>query len=437
MKKPHVRPAFLALPVLIAMMFVSCEKEDEEVVREPSVAILSPSDSASVQINTVVTVRVDPEGFDAAPELVLSVDAVTIQKKTMPPYDFLWDTEGWPLGEHIIRIHPNVTAPADYDRISLFLIDTILPPAAPVAIISVFPSSGNTDTLFTFDSGTSYDPDGDADSLLYRWDFDGDGSWDTEFMQEKVFLHRYTHPDVYDIMLEVIDCDGLSSDTLFRLPVAHSGQANACGGYVTVQHGGRVYHTVAIGDQCWLRENMDIGVMIQEGTEPSDNEVIEKYCYEDDSMNCLQYGGLYKWDELMNYLPLSGGRGICPPGWHIPVDEEWKELEAYSDTWYGIGDPVWDENGFRGIDAGKHLKSILGWTGGGYGDNLHDFKALPGGSWRAGSAFSGLGQEARFWTSTHDSGANAFQRLLSGTGEGIHRELHWDEAAFSVRCIKD
>ncbi len=51
---------------------------------------------------------------------------------------------------------------------------------------------------------------------------------------------------------------------------------------------------------------------------------------------------LYQWEEMMQYTTQQGAQGICPPGWHLPTDEEWKVLEGAVDSQYGIGDPEWD-----------------------------------------------------------------------------------------------
>ncbi len=67
--------------------------------------------------------------------------------------------------------------------------------------------------------------------------------------------------------------------------------------------------------------------MIPVAGAPTNDGVIEKYCYDDNPANCDEYGGLYNWNEMMMYEP--GGKGICPDGWHIPSDYEWENLCAY------------------------------------------------------------------------------------------------------------
>ena len=97
-------------------------------------------------------------------------------------------------------------------------------------------------------------------------------------------------------------------------------------GIQQVTYGGVTYNTVKIGDQCWLKENMNVGVMIDSLQASTDNDTIEKYCYNNDTALCATYGGLYTWDETMQYVTTPGTQGVCPPGWHIPTSAEFTTL---------------------------------------------------------------------------------------------------------------
>ena len=112
-----------------------------------------------------------------------------------------------------------------------------------------------------------------------------------------------------------------------------------CRGTETVNYEGMVYNTIQIYSQCWLRQNMNVGTEIPGTQEMTNNEITEKYCYNNQTDSCFRYGGLYQWDEAMQYSDIPGSRGICPPGWHIPTDEEWKVLQGSVDSQFGIGDP--------------------------------------------------------------------------------------------------
>ena len=101
----------------------------------------------------------------------------------------------------------------------------------------------------------------------------------------------------------------------------------ACGSTITYE--GKRYPTVEIGTQCWMKENLDVGTMINSSQDPSNNNEIEKYCYNNDLANCETYGGLYQWSEAMHYVSTQGTQGICPSGWHIPTIFEFLSLESY------------------------------------------------------------------------------------------------------------
>ncbi len=73
----------------------------------------------------------------------------------------------------------------------------------------------------------------------------------------------------------------------------------SCGDLIIDDRDGQTYNTVQIDDQCWLAENLNIGIMINGAYNQSDNGVINKYCYDNDPSNCEIYGGLYQWDEMI------------------------------------------------------------------------------------------------------------------------------------------
>jgi hypothetical protein len=104
-----------------------------------------------------------------------------------------------------------------------------------------------------------------------------------------------------------------------------------CGASI-VTYESKTYNTVQIGDQCWFRENLNVGTKINStssGYQQTDNGVLEKYCYNNEESNCDTYGGLYEWTEAMQYVTTEGTQGICPSGWHIPSKGEWQTLQTY------------------------------------------------------------------------------------------------------------
>lgn len=209
----------------------------------------------------------------------------------------------------------------------------------------------------------------------------------------------------------------------------------SCPGIPTVNYEGQVYNTIQIFSQCWLKENLNVGTMIPVSQNQSNNGTIEKYCYNSDINNCNTYGGLYQWDEMMQYIEQQGSQGICPQGWHLPTDEEWMVLEGAVDTQNGIGDNTWDDLDFRGTDAGTNLKSTSGWYGNGNGADKHGFSGLSGGG-LYGDSFQFVGDYGNWWSST-EGGYGAMWRVLTSDSPGVYRRGKEKEHGFSVRCLRD
>ena len=182
---------------------------------------------------------------------------------------------------------------------------------------------------------------------------------------------------------------------------------------------GQTYNIVTIGSQTWFAENLKY----QTGN---------SWCYDNNSANCNTNGRLYDWVTAMD---------ACPSGWHLPSDEEWKELEGYVDTQYGYPNSEWDKDGRRGFDAGINLKSNSGWYNDGNGIDLYDFTVLPGGRKSYNGGFIDKGKWGVFWTSsTYANGSRAWNRIFEYNSDKIYRSTtyyNYLESGSSVRCIKD
>jgi len=194
-------------------------------------------------------------------------------------------------------------------------------------------------------------------------------------------------------------------------------------GQATVLYGNITYHSVSIGNQCWLKENLNIGTRIA-GTQNQDpgNSNIQKYCFNDDSAKCTLYGGLYQWDEAMRSSIAPGAQGICPTGWHIPSDVEWTALT----TFLG-GDSI----------AGTKMKSASGWYNNGNGTNTSNFTCLPGGYRGNDSNFNNLTQLGYFWSSTQAGASQAWNRKLSYDTAQVTKYNSFKTSGFSIRCIRN
>jgi uncharacterized protein (TIGR02145 family) len=209
-------------------------------------------------------------------------------------------------------------------------------------------------------------------------------------------------------------------------------QIDGCSAIFTDTRDGQSYQTIQIGNQCWMAQNLNIGSIVT-GNQ-FDNGIIEKRCYDDNPSNCNTYGGLYQWNEMMQYTTVFNKQGICPEGWEIPDDMDWIGLEGTVDSQYNIEAGVWLMTGFRGSDAGKVLKSSNDWNNNGNGTNAFGFNALPGGAIINNISIN-LNIGTLFWSAL-DNVLFAMSRGLKDTEVGVNRESLNKDFFLSVRCIK-
>jgi len=84
------------------------------------------------------------------------------------------------------------------------------PDMPPVAAFTVTPTVGNLTTTFQVDASASSDAHDPPSALQVRWDWEGDGVFDTEWNGTKVAQHLYGEAGSFAITLEVIDTRGFT-----------------------------------------------------------------------------------------------------------------------------------------------------------------------------------------------------------------------------------
>lgn len=201
---------------------------------------------------------------------------------------------------------------------------------------------------------------------------------------------------------------------------------------------GNVYHSVTIGTQEWLVENLkttryrngdQIPVVADDALWR--NLTTGAMCnISNDAAMGNKFGKLYNW------YAVSDSRNIAPVGWHVPSDAEWTQLETYvanNLNNYGTVAQVlgsktdWNSsvyNGAVGFDLTKN--------------NSSGFSALPGGVRDNNGACHDIGDYGYWWSSTSSSSLYAWGRYLHKNYLTINRfELGEKQSGFSIRCIKD
>lgn len=224
-------------------------------------------------------------------------------------------------------------------------------------------------------------------------------------------------------------------------PVFTLSQPKPCQDLHEVEYGGQYYKTVQIGTQCWMKDNMNVGVMVKSvftssrHSDVSDNGIIEKYCLDDNPDNCALFGALYDWNEAMGYSDIDGGRGICPPGWHIPNDEEWCILASFLDP--AVKCQIW--GGTSKIAGGKMKETGLPyWVSPNIGaTNESGFSAVGAGFRYTHGDFYSQKYYAYHWSSTASSPSMAVSWFLYNSSSLAYRYRKYKSYGFSVRCLKN
>ncbi len=188
-------------------------------------------------------------------------------------------------------------------------------------------------------------------------------------------------------------------------------------GEFTDVRSGKKYKTVKIGNQVWMAENL--AYKDESGC----------WAYDNDENNARTYGYLYDWETACK---------VCPKGWHLPSDKEWKQLEMA----LGMRRSEADEPLYRGRPVGTKMKSTSGWNDSvrndnGNGTNESGFAGLPGGYRINNGLFYDIGNYGYWWSSTQGSSNYAWYRELNYSNADVYRYFSDKQIALSVRCVRD
>lgn len=189
---------------------------------------------------------------------------------------------------------------------------------------------------------------------------------------------------------------------------------------------GNVYHSITIGNQCWMQENLKTtryndGTPIPTGLSNTQWQTTTSGAYaiyNDNQANNSIYGKLY------NGYAVQTGK-LAPLGWHVPTEAEWATLITY----------LGGEN-----IAGDKMKATVTWVpfSGIVNNNSSGFTGLAGGFRYSSGEYYYLGYYGNFWTSSDYYPSGSFFRYLSYNYSYIYGNTGNGKGnGFSVRCIKD
>jgi uncharacterized protein (TIGR02145 family) len=147
---------------------------------------------------------------------------------------------------------------------------------------------------------------------------------------------------------------------------------NEC--FVTDKRDGNVYRIIEIGEQLWMAQDLMY-------------EIVNQQCFDESVNDCAKYDGLYSWSAAMDSagnfslnglgcgdglvcVPASPVRGICPAGWHLPNNNEIKnmiyammhnsDLDLFGRSTFWLSTEENDQNAFyMGLNMTEEHKSMM------------------------------------------------------------------------------
>jgi uncharacterized protein (TIGR02145 family) len=193
---------------------------------------------------------------------------------------------------------------------------------------------------------------------------------------------------------------------------------------------GNQYHSVKIGSQIWMKENLK-AAKYQNGddiatTDPvtlditAENAPEYQWLIPENDNYLSDYGRLYTWYVAQD------PRNVCPSGWHVPASDEWNTLimslypaesgggemkETGTAHWYPPNDDATNSSGFTALPGGFRNES------GYYGPPSYS------GAWWSASSYDNLRGQCLLLQSNNP---NVY---ADGGSEKTH--------GYSIRCIKD
>ena len=178
-----------------------------------------------------------------------------------------------------------------------------------------------------------------------------------------------------------------------------------------------------------MAENLNVGIMVQGAEDQTDETKIEKYCYDNDTLNCYQYGGLYQWAEAMQ-LPSEcnakscadqikpNHRGICPEGWRLLTYDDFYIVVHADGNRHGVED-------VRAMGFGGYNYSGYSLIGGG-------MRITPSGGFKEKD-------EVAYW---FYPGENEYENYSCGddgysgkTSTSLKTNVSYKQNGLSIRCV--
>jgi uncharacterized protein (TIGR02145 family) len=368
--------------------------------------MMNPEFSVSSKMGTVVT----EFQFDALASITREYEDAGLKFRWDFESDGTWDTD---FSSNSVISHTYETT--GIKRVKLEIKDkeglrsSEIKDIEVLEVQALFTSNlvvGDVSTTFEFDASTSSTKNGS--SLSYRWDFEGDGVWDTEFGADKKITHQYKKEGVMPLRLEVNNSEGNTNVKTSQVVVSKFDSLTDVDG--------NTYRVFKMAGKWWMLDNLKVkhynngeniitGLDFKTWGKTRDGAFAS---YDNDSANITKYGLLY------NYYTVENKNKIAPKGWHVATSDEWEELGNYFERL----------NLVNMLDATINKKSKA--------RNLGFLKTY-GGKVNVGFGgvkFEELDSKTYFWASS--DGSN-YAKYNSIEYSGSYKK----SSGLSIRCVKD
>jgi uncharacterized protein (TIGR02145 family)/uncharacterized repeat protein (TIGR02543 family) len=187
---------------------------------------------------------------------------------------------------------------------------------------------------------------------------------------------------------------------------------------------GNIYHTMTIGTQSWLVDNLKT-TKLNDNTEIPlvtditawSNLTTPGYCwYNNDISNKATFGTLYNW------YTVNTGK-LAPAGWHVATDDEWATLVNYL--------------GGTSVAGGKLKEAgTIHWSSPNTGaTNESGFSAFPGGYRYDAGTFNLLGINGYWWSSMENAAISSYYYIMRSSDAAVEHTYITKTFGFSVRCV--
>ncbi len=332
---------------------------------------------------------------------------------SLPPYTFTYNINGGANQQVTTSSGSSATVPAPTNVVGIFTYNllsvqtgscsqsqtgTAVVTVNPVPVVSYTPCNDNITT-------TAAQPINLKGGIPLGGNYTGTG------VNSNIFYPLAAGTGNHTITYTYTNYLGCSQNAQQIITVVNP-PAFTCGNTLTDVRDNQQYATVQLGSKCWMAANLNFGTNILSTSMQRDNCINEKYCYNDNAVNCTSYGGLYQWDEMMRYDSVPAEQGFCPPGWHVPIENEWNSLFL-----------LYISNGF----AGAPLK-YTGYSG---------FNAFLSGVRFNNVNWNFSNFAIMFWSSTKEAPHKAWAHGMNSYNPSVSYYPSSRTHAFALRCIQD